>query len=241
MMANGKGNESQGQMQKLNDLRLILISGLFLLCALLLLSLVGNHSRAFSNEPEIIILKSPSQAYKEWSRRKLHGRAVLYVGSELPLKAPKLNLTSDAESNIRSLEASMDWKKVEVRNDNFLYVALLKGTYRKLIWLIPDEDWGERKIPVQNFLMAKRKDYEDYALHEGTPLGLCKLDGIPLIKEPLVVHIDLDLVGEHFESRLTSELEKRNISADLITISASSRSTSRAEQVKRQLSEILVR
>ncbi len=204
------------------DFQYILFLFFLFLLLIYLISTVAFQARHFEKGKEIIFLKTPRQALDEWKSRNLRGRTLLYIGSKLPLKTPLLNLTSDPETNLQSLNSMVNVKEISPENDNFLYPALLEGIFRQLIWVVPDRNWGKKKVNVQTYLFQEKPGFESYAMLEGSPLVICKLKKVPSIKEKLLVYIDACSLQGDFISSFPQVFQEKGISADLITVSANS-------------------
>lgn len=155
---------------------------------------VGLKNRRFYNgKPLKTNLTKGEDFIKELEKRKIKGREVIILANSFYAEIPQFVPTADGQTNINNLASLLDYRKVEPTNNNFIYVAILKGLVREVYLYLPEEEWKMRKFDFWSPFLKLKGNYLLGTYFEGTPFTISSVKNLNFIKEKTVLIVNPEL------------------------------------------------
>lgn len=150
---------------------------------------------------------------KELERRSIKGRKVVILGNSLYAEIPPFVPTADGQTNIKNLAGLIDYRKNKPTNNNFIYIAILKGLVREVYLFLPEEEWQKRKFDFWSPFLKLKDNFLLGTYYEGTPFTISSVKNLNFFEEKPVL-----IVNPHLFPRWKKLLNK--IQPDLIFLLA---------------------
>ncbi len=116
-----------------------------------------------------VILREGKNFIEQMEKFNLRGRTLLILATSTFSKTPLFVPSNDAEQNIRGMENMLNPEKIEVNNENFTYVALLKRLIKRVYLILPEKEWKKRKYESWGPYLKLKGEIIEGTLEEGTP------------------------------------------------------------------------
>ncbi len=156
--------------------------------------IVGFNNRKFYNgKPLKINLTKGESFIKELEKRKIRGRKVIILANSFYAEIPQFVPTADGQTNIRNLASLLDYRKVEPTNNNFIYIAILKGLVREVYLYLPEKEWEMRKFDFWSPFLKPKGNYLLGTYYEGTPFTISSVKNINFFQEKPVLIVNPDI------------------------------------------------
>lgn len=191
------------------------------LCAILAVNSAGVSSRQIgasaalaSGHPAVYLVKTTSEVYRLWERKKAQGRVVVHLGRFLHYVQPGFNPDYSAPLSGYPVKVrpSRDVSGDEVTYRNFLWFAMDKGIMRESYNVIPLRDFQQR------FGLGTANSHpRDVVEHDNASARIMTVL-IPSVREPVLLNIDASYLGNMDLAELARQLRASALSADIVTV-----------------------
>jgi hypothetical protein len=150
-----------------------------LILVLTVLSDKGERNRRIAVSPLYAGVSMMADALKLWESQGMRGRVLVLFDR-------RLNADSTGGAD---LPASMLRETAE----NYVYVAYRKNIVRKVYHVIPDASWSDVEHKLTGNPYVERRGGGFRLTIEGMPVHIQRLQGLPVIDEPVLLIINQDL------------------------------------------------
>lgn len=175
-----------------NQVLFTTLFSVFLSATLIIASfIVGFKNRKFYNgKPLQINLSKGEDCLKELERKGIKGRKFVILSNSPYTEIPPFIPTADGETNIRNLAGLIDYRKIKPTNNNFIYIAILKGIAREIYLFLPEEEWRQRKFDFWSPFLKLKGNSLFGTYYEGTPFTISTVRNLNFFKEKPVLIVN---------------------------------------------------
>jgi hypothetical protein len=157
----------------------------------------GVSKRVYLEHAEVIGLTRPLDVFNVWTERGVKGRALVLFD--------------------RKIHASQE--ETPLSDDNYIYMAIMNNSIRKIYHIVPDSSWGEVKNALSGIPSVTFSKGVFRTTIEGTPLFIMRVRGLPVLEERVLLHVNGDYWNNGDINDIFTLLKNNNIKADLVTLS----------------------
>lgn len=159
------------------QLLITILLSLFLSIALVVATFTTGFSnrKFYSGKTLQISLAKGKNFIEELEKRKVRGRKVVIFSNSLYAEIPQFIPSADGQTNVRNLACLLNYRTIKPANNNFIYLAILKGLVREVYLFLPDEEWRRRKFDFWSPFLKLKGNSIIGNYYEGTPFTVSSI------------------------------------------------------------------